>query len=199
MLLYSLSLCVCTIISFLYDIDRWILPGLSAKKRLCQQRTIPSLISPSSSSSMLSQSYCPFFVSSFHQSAIIPFSIHHIPHRYRSTRTKSVLIIYPTLPPANNPAYHTSSFLSLLHANSYLPFHFALKTYIPSTPSSLSSFSCTCCCRTIHPSLYVHTYYSSLLHGNTRRAIRASSNSFRMHENTIVSNKFCAVKRSFFS
>jgi len=108
-------------------------------------QSTPSLLRPPFSSSMFSQR-CSFFVSSFHQSVIIPFNIHHIPHRYRSTRTKSVLINYPT--PNSHPYL---SFLFLLHANSNLPFPFTLHNILQVLHSihSLvffflsSSFSCT--------------------------------------------------------
>jgi hypothetical protein len=111
-LFYSLSLCVCTIISFLYDIDRRTLSAKKRRSTLCQQSINP-ISSP------------PFFlfVNAF---AIVltalrfifsSISHHFIQHSsyspsisFDTNRTKSVLIVYPTLSPTTSPIIHPHSY-----------------------------------------------------------------------------------------
>jgi len=139
---------VCTIISLFYDIDKRTLPALSAKKR----RIDPTTRSTLCQQSINSISNPPFFlfvnafaivlsVLRFIFSSISHHSIQHSSYSpsisFDTNKERTNNLTHTT--PANNPAYHTCSFLSLLHANPYLPFHFALKTYIPSTPSSVST------------------------------------------------------------
>jgi hypothetical protein len=177
---------------------------LSAKKRriycatrstLCQQTTSQ----PHLYFVLLSLRRC-FRNCVVHRFIFSSISHHSIQHSSYSPSisfdtNNSVLIIYPTLPFLNQPPHISCPFLFLLHANSYLPLHFMLHNILLQSCTrkhilevlhpihSLVFFSSqaflaplTCCCRTIRPSLYVHTYYSSLLHSNTRRATRASSN-----------------------
>lgn len=114
---------------------------------LCQQSThqpTPSLIGPFFPSLFL-QLCCPSFVPSFHQSIIIPFSIHHIPPSMSFDTIKER---------TNNLSHHLSSTnrpTTIIHAHCYsycMQIHIChslrTQTHFPHPIHSLFSLSFSC-------------------------------------------------------